>query len=179
MLLNVLQIPELGRSYSFDSPQWAIRSISRALGGEGVKAIVQYDLKRYDRLVQVNLQYEVHGYTQCARCMRSVLVVINGSEELFYDEDVTSKHSAKTEKDLKKIALEEEIDIEDLDIGWYQNGKLSLEDALCEAIVLEMPMRVHCGLSIVLAQEEEGCQNFETEIPKTSDNIFAKLLKIE
>ncbi|MEC7986411.1 MAG: hypothetical protein VX278_14695 [Myxococcota bacterium] len=178
MLLHVLKIPEIGVSYEYSSPKWALRAASTALDGEGIRAEVHYELERYGRRVIMQLKYDVQGYTICSRCNQRILVSMTGEESLAFDEDPGSGQQPKSEKDLNRISHEDEIEMEDLDIGWYQNGKLSLEDALCEAIVLGMPMRIYCALPIVKS-EQGDCQSFDQEIPKTSKNLFANFLKIE
>ena len=72
---------------------------------------------------------------------------------------------------------EHELHEEDLDIGWYEEGKIDLADVVCEAIVLDLPMVIHCDLDFVTKPNPQGCLVLEPRKENTLENLFADLLK--
>ena len=72
---------------------------------------------------------------------------------------------------------ENELHEEDLDIGWYEEGKIDLAHVVCEAIVLDLPMVTHCDLDFVTKPNPQGCLVLEPPKENTLENLFADLLK--
>ena len=77
------------------------------------------------------------------------------------------------------VELEEEIELQrdDLDIGWYEDGKLDIKNVICEAIVLSFPSRIHCKMKFAQAPTTGDCYTPPEKEERTLENMFADLFK--
>lgn len=88
--------------------------------------------------------------TGCDRCGEPVQVQLETKETLRYQpEDPSVPPGAEHEE----VELEED----DLDVGWYRDGTLSLADVVSEAIALALPMRNVC-------EDTAGCDARTTKL---------------
>lgn len=89
--------------------------------------------KGVDVAVQLDLAYR----TPCDRCGEPVDVRLESSETLRYQPE---EPVGATPGDPEEVELRED----ELDVGWYTDGTLSLADVVSEAIALALPMRNAC-----------------------------------
>jgi len=70
----------------------------------------------------------------CDRCLGRVEMRVDRGLDLFY-------------RPMSTIAREEEIEIspDELEVGFYSDPGIELDDVLCEQVILSVPMKVVCG----------------------------------
>ena len=116
--------------------------------------------------VLVDVQYSFSGVCVCVRCASPINIRFSDGEDLAYDpmEDI-------------EITEEQELDIDELDLGWYEDGKIDLSVVLCEAIVLSLPAKMYCGLDIVPEKPKGDCYTSPVKEERRLENMFANILK--
>ena len=82
--------------------------------------------------VRVDGHVDVSTVRACERCGEDVELALAVDPELEY---VPAQKGDEEELELES---------EDLDVGWYENGGLEMADVLCEALSLALPPRVVC-----------------------------------
>jgi uncharacterized metal-binding protein YceD (DUF177 family) len=165
MKINIQQITEQGMKHSFSTEEWVVASMETGLGGKILEATVALHLDRFAKRVQVEVEYSFIGSCLCTRCAQNIEIAFSGEESLLYDPLVLEE------------AEEQELHEEDLEIGWYEDGKLDLPTVICEAVVLSLPSRIYCDLEIVRRKAKEGCYTPPKQEERTLGNVFADLLK--
>ena len=126
---------------------------------------IEIDLDRYNKRIEARVQYTLTGIVLCSRCAQEIQTEYSGAESLLFDPSMDTQ--------------EEEIELqgEDLDIGWYEDGKLDIPTVICEAIVLSFPQRIHCKMDIVQIPASGDCYTPPEKEERTLENMFADLLK--
>jgi len=91
-------------------------------------------LPHTDGEVRVQGRYTVEMTAQCDRCLGSARFPLDAGFDLFY-------------RPASAIARDEEVAIDEgeVEIGFYQNGGLELEDILREQVLLALPMQKVCS----------------------------------
>ncbi len=151
MRIAVDELSTRGRDLTFSSEDaWALDASSIALDGEPSTLRGTMSIQRAARGVQVAVTAEAARPTICDRCGRPVTLRVSADEQLLFlpvdapgTSSVTGAAGFNSRKP-KEEAAEEELDEEDLDVGWYHDGALELADVLSEALALNLPMRVVC-----------------------------------
>jgi uncharacterized protein len=84
--------------------------------------------------IRIQGQYTVQMSARCDRCLGRATFPMEASFDLFY-------------RPATDIAREEEIEIDEgeTEIGFYEDGKLELEEVLRERILLALPMQRVCS----------------------------------
>ena len=150
---------------SFQKEDWVIAAFDDALDGSVKECSAQIELDRYNKRIEARVRYSLVGLISCSRCDQEIVVSYSGAESLLFDP------KSETEED------EVELQADDLDIGWYDDGKLDLKDVICETVVLSFPARIHCKMDIVRVQASGGCYEPPEKEERTLENMFADLLK--
>lgn len=165
MKLNIMQITTKGKAYSFSREDWVVSSLQEALGGTIEESQVQVELDRYDKRVEARVTYSLIGTVLCSRCAQDIQIAASGAETLLFEPCLETQDE------------EIELEGEDLDIGWYEDGKLDLSSVICEAAVLSLPNRMHCSMEMVRVRAEGDCYVPPKKEERTLENLFADLLK--
>ena len=131
MKINVMTITAQGMTRSFSTETWAMTAIEKALEGTVSEADIQVELERYDQRVVVDLRISFTGSCACMRCASPLGIRFSSQEELVYD---PVENIQKEE--------EEELDLDDLDLGWYEDGKIDLSVVICEEIIHTIPLTI-------------------------------------
>ena len=165
MKINIMQITERGMQYSSSEEDWILEAVDEALDGTVKECSAQIELDRYSKRVEARIRYLLVGTISCSRCAQDIEVSFSGAEVLLFDPKIESQEE------------EVELHVEDLDIGWYDDGKLDLKDVVCESVVLSFPDRVHCFMDVVRVPASGGCYTPPQKEERTLENMFADLLK--
>ena len=165
MKINIMRITQRGMPFSFTNEEWVVSALQEALEGTVKECSVNVELDRYEKRVEARTTYSLVGTILCSRCAQDIVIDVSGAETLLFEPFVES--------------AEEEVELtgEDLDIGWYEDGKLDLNSVICEAAVLSLPTRVHCGMEIVRVRAQGNCYTPPEKEERTLENLFADLLK--
>ncbi len=135
MNLIIDQIPERGRQIVLDTTtEWAMAAVSDTLGvlAESLSGKLQISSKA--GRVSVSGELNTSATCECERCGESFRLALPVEVELLFD---PAPSGAPVEE-------EEEVDEEELDIGWYQGNSLNLADVVTEAVALALPIRLEC-----------------------------------
>ena len=89
------------------------------------------------KAVDVEVGLRLAYRTACDRCGEPVEVQLESAETLRYQPDAPGSGGPS---DPEEVELSED----ELDVGWYTDGTLSLADVVSEAIALALPMRNAC-----------------------------------
>ena len=165
MKINIMQVTERGMQFSFSDEEWVVAAFDEALDGQVKECSAQVELDRYTKRIEARVRYSLVGSISCSRCSQNIEVSFSGAEILLFD--------PKTEPQDEEI----ELQVDDLDIGWYDDGKLDLKDVICEAVVLSFPSRIHCSMDVVRVPSSDGCYTPPQKEERTLENMFADLLK--
>ncbi|MGC6508206.1 MAG: hypothetical protein ACON4U_07295 [Myxococcota bacterium] len=79
----------------------------------------------------------------CARCGREIIWKNTAEVDLIYLPDPGGK-GMRNEKQLERIKQELELEYESMDIGHYQNGRISILDVIGEHVFMELPSVLRC-----------------------------------
>lgn len=110
---------------------WAERAASTALDGPPAELAVGLDLSVTAGVVFVSGSVRASVRRPCDRCGEPVILAVDEAVDLAYaPEGPTSE--------------QHQLTAGDLDLGWYHEGHLDLEEVLSEAIALALPSRVLC-----------------------------------
>lgn len=118
---------------------WVRAAVERALEVPGTAA-GQLHLSRTAGKVEVKGELQVTAAHPCERCGEDVPLALVAAVDLAF---LPSSHAPAAHHEL-------ELEAEDLDVGYYDDDTLDVEDLVCEAIALEMPSRVVC-------EDREAC----------------------
>lgn len=88
------------------------------------------------RAVPVTLQASASAPGSCDRCSEDLLVHVELDSTL----DFLPEPTSGPDRDDPEVELAED----ELDVGWYRDGHLSLPDILSEALALALPSRTVC-----------------------------------
>ncbi|MCB9677884.1 MAG: DUF177 domain-containing protein [Alphaproteobacteria bacterium] len=143
MRIRVEDIPVGGQEIEAGlETTWAREAVQEAMDAAPTTLSARFRLALADRKTDVAVRLVVHAEADglCDRCGEEVHRGVDLDTDLVYQPEPTS-------------VSEEEIELgeDDLDVGWYRDGHLSLPDILMEAVALELPSRVLCT-------DEEACE---------------------
>lgn len=136
------------------------------LHAEGTAQLLNHSLGEIR--VQGNLAVKMQA--TCDRCLETTAFPINSPFDLVY-----------MPAEGANAGGEEEVDREAIEVGYYEDGGLALNDVLREVVLLALPMRLVCsdackGICPVCGQNrnqgECGCQ------PRALDDRWSKLKEI-
>lgn len=130
----VENIPENGLDVRIDtSSDWAVEAAQVALEGSVQSVSGEARVSRRGARARVEGHLEAAALGVCARCGEDVELALSAEVDLAYVPVA------------KEGDEEQELEAEDLDVGWYAGGALELGDVICEALSLALPPRVSCA----------------------------------
>lgn len=136
MLVVVDQIPDDLRRLEVDGgAAWVGLAAGRALELPISGFSGHLSLHRAKRVVEVEGELKVAAQATCERCGEDTTL------DLAVPVDLTYEPAAAPDPEDDELELDER----ELDVGFYNDGKLDLEDVVCEAVTLAMPPRVVCA----------------------------------
>lgn len=113
---------------------WVRRAVERAIEAEGDASGTLLFMREVSKVVVTGTLGVTSKALPCERCGEMVPVA--------YDVDVDLTYLPVTQAPNAHIELELQED--DLDVGYYEDDEISVEDLVCEAIALELPARIEC-----------------------------------
>ncbi|MBX2803654.1 MAG: DUF177 domain-containing protein [Myxococcales bacterium] len=141
MRIPVEGIPDAGRQVAFSLREaWATEAATLSLDHppttlEGLLSI-ELASKRAG-LVRVQAQVRAEAASECDRCGEDCTLLVDETSTLLYAPEESGGDAFD--------GGELELSADDLDLGWYAAGEISLSDVLREAIALALPARVVCA----------------------------------
>ena len=140
MRIRVEDIPAAGRQVTAAlSDGWAREAARDALDAAPTTLEAEFRIRKgaRDRDAEVALRVRTTAPGSCDRCGEDLVWVLSFESDLRYSPEPT---------DVSEVRAEEEVELEedDLDVGWYRDGHLSLPDVLREAVALALPSRIVC-----------------------------------
>lgn len=167
MIVNIMQLTEKATKYSFSHEEWVIKALQEGLEGNVQQASVDVSLTRKEKRVEAIVNVSISGTCACTRCAQDLEIQCSFAETLHYD-PISQEYEE-----------EDELDVDELDIGWYEEGKLDLSAVICEVVVLSLPTRIHCSTELVTKKPEGACYVPPKEEERTFENLFAEIVKID
>ena len=158
-------IPAPGREIHFGLAEgWAVEAATTSLDRAPARLAGSVTLNRANAtnphgtrgVVIVDVKADTGAPATCDRCGEECELAVSTEIRLLYAPDETDGaafdgisiadlHPASEAPGTKSGV---ELDVEDLDLGWYTKGELPLGDVLCEALALATPTRVVCADSV-------------------------------
>lgn len=156
-------IPAPGREVPFGlSDAWAVEAATTSLDRPPSRLVGSFLLNRANAtnpggtrgVVIVDVKADTGAPATCDRCGEECELAVNTEIRLLYAPEETEGaafdgislndlHPSSESPSSKRTDVE--LDVEDLDLGWYSKGELPLGDVLCEALALATPTRVVCA----------------------------------
>lgn len=140
MKILVEGIPSAGREIELGLGRaWAVEAASIALDGPPTVLEGLIELRRATSkgVVLVDVKATASTAAICDRCGEACLRITQVDAHLLY---------APEEKGSEAYdGGEVELEAEDLDLGWYAEGEIALDDVLREALTLALPSRTTCA----------------------------------
>ena len=177
MNLNVSIIPASGITIALTlAEEWVVNAIKTAVNSECVQIDGDLVVNKYDARITVDISISLTIIQNCSRCVVPLHVKLAGHEHLTYEPEVINTSPEITNiKQLEKIKEEIELHEDDMDIGWYSNGKLCVEDVLSETITLITPSRFHCDMKNTTRTKKGKCVKYKGDDEPLTYNPFANL----
>ncbi|MCB9689111.1 MAG: DUF177 domain-containing protein [Alphaproteobacteria bacterium] len=140
MKILVEGIPSAGREIDVGlGDPWAVEAAAVALDGPPSALRGQIGVRRATTkgVVLVDVSVTASARATCDRCGEPCLRTTTADSHLLY---------APEEKGTEAYdGGEVELEAEDLDLGWYTDGEIILDDVLREALTLALPSRTTCA----------------------------------
>ena len=168
MNVPVHHITEQGYTAAFKDDSWLRDAAQQAIKGELVSLSANFSITRAQQRVAIDLSYHVHSKMPCMRCAHAITLKLKRAQTLYYEP--MSQEDREEELELQE---------EDLDIGWDDDGKIDLGVVLCEAITLDLPMVIHCACDFVVEKNPEGCLQENKIEERSLENLFVDLFKTQ
>jgi uncharacterized metal-binding protein YceD (DUF177 family) len=112
---------------------WVRSAVERAVEAPGNASGTLLFIREGSR-VTVTGSLDVTSSLPCERCLEAVPLALDVDVDLIF---VPASQAPSAH-------IEVELEENDLDVGYFENDELSVEDLVCEAIALEMPTRIVC-----------------------------------
>lgn len=154
---NVRRIPVTGIPLGIQANTPGLsESIQEMLGCELLEIDAPIRIQSNNGLLKLHGQLSVSLGLYCARCGSEICWNSSSAMTMLYAPDPGGKN-LRTEKQLEKIQMEVELENEDLDIGWYQDGRISILDAIAEYLFMQIPSTIRCEMEGVIRKTEGEC----------------------
>ena len=142
---NVSRIPPHGVSIRLHIDTPSLVDVIEEMHGYDVEELTGQLLVCKDERGEVSITGQLHVTFNaiCARCGRDIQWKNSGEVDLVYLPDPGGK-GMKNEKQLERIRQELELEYDSMDIGHYQNGRISILDAIGEHVFMELPSVLRC-----------------------------------
>ena len=134
MRIAVATIPGEGRELPIDSTvDWAVAAAHTALEASPQSLSGTLRLSRENRTVHAQGNATAVAPRHCARCGEAFLLAVDATIDLTYMPESNPSDE-----------VERELDLNELDVGWYREQHIDTGDILSEALALAMPTRLVC-----------------------------------
>lgn len=134
--ITVSNLPPNGARFAFDAAApWALRATAIALDAEPRSLTGALVVVATGGRVDVTGHVAASAARVCERCGEDAVVVVDTDVVLAYEPAAAVDDDVDTDVELADSKL---------DLGWYENDTLNLEDVVCEAVLLGVPVRVVC-----------------------------------
>jgi len=121
---------------------WALAAASSALEGEVVSLSGKLHIDRTPQGVAVDVSVVAEADRICDRCGQPNRLRVAADERLSYVP--AGRPTAAEGRQVNQSEADDELEEEELDIGWFHDGELIPGDVLSEALALNLPARVVC-----------------------------------
>ncbi len=141
MRIRVEDIPASGRQVTAGlSETWARTAVAEALEAQPseLEAAFAVETGPQEGEADVHLRVAFVAPGLCDRCGEDLQQRIAFESDLRYRPEETEASAARPDEEV-------ELGEDDLDVGWYRDGHLSLPDVLREAVALALPSRIVCS----------------------------------
>jgi uncharacterized metal-binding protein YceD (DUF177 family) len=132
-------IPTAGREIPLSLRQpWAVDAATNALElrPDRLDGMITLQKATGKGVVRVGVRATASAETACDRCGEPCTLAADVDTVLLY---------APSESEGKAFEGEIELDADELDVGWYTEGHIALDEVLQEALALALPPRVVCA----------------------------------
>ena len=172
MKILVEGIPSAGVEVTFglgDKKSWAIDAATTALDRAPTRLAGKIELnKASDKgVVMVTIRAQAAGDATCDRCAEPCELVVEADGRLLYGPEERGSEAYD--------GGELELEADELELGWYSRGELSLEDVLREALALALPARVTCTDTVECDKRTDAL----LAAPRAADGPFAVLARLK
>jgi uncharacterized metal-binding protein YceD (DUF177 family) len=136
----VEDIPAAGQQVAVGlEASWARDAVFEALDTPPTDLSASFALALGEREghVDVRLAVETAAPGVCDRCGEDLQMHLAFESDLRYCPEETGASTGRPDEEI-------ELGEDDLDVGWYRDGHLSLSDVLREAVALALPSRIVC-----------------------------------
>ena len=150
MRIVVAELPRGGRQIPVDATvDWIVEAASEALEAvpSRLDGVLDFSFPARAMRVDVRCRIQAEADRGCDRCGESAGVVVGCDELLLYFRAGAAE----------EVSAEVELDAEDLEVGWYEDGVIDAASVLREALTLAMPSRVLC-------ENAEDCERRTVEL---------------
>jgi DUF177 domain-containing protein len=122
---------------------------------------------------EIHIQGHIGGRlgAECDRCLAKVEMPVERDFDLYY-------------RPLETIAHEEEVEVpaDELNVGFFSDSGIALEDVVTEQIILSVPMKVVCrvdcrGLCPMCGADRNRVDCGCATLPSRADSPFSSLLE--
>ena len=153
---NVSRIPPHGVSIRIHKDTPNLVDVIEEMHGYAVEELKGQLLVCMDERgeVSINGPLEVTFNAICGRCGREIQWNNAGEVDLIYLPDPGGK-GMKNEKQLERIRQELELEYDSMDVGHYQDGRISILDAIGEHVFMELPSVLRCASEGVKGESAE------------------------
>ena len=170
MKIPIHHITERGYHQVCQDESWLREAAQKAIEGDIVDVFADFSLKRVEQRVSVGLSYRLRAKKACMRCVYLIGLHLEHHQILHYDPIPEDGGAGEEELELLDV---------DLDIGWYEEGKIDLAIVVCEAMTLALPMVIHCSSDFVVEKNPDGCLQENKIEERTLENLFVDLFKTQ
>ena len=139
MRIAVEGIPAAGREIPLSLRQsWAVDAATTALDvrPDRLDGVITLQRATGKGLVRVGVRATATAESVCDRCGEACTLTAEVDTVLLY---------APSESEGRAFEGEIELDADDLDVGWYTDAQIALDEILQEALALALPTRVVCA----------------------------------
>lgn len=140
MRIPVEGIPAVGRRIDFGlRDEWAFIATEGSLERPPVSlsgALALSIASKRNGVIRVEASIQASTRVVCDRCGEECELVVTESSVLLY----APEESGGGAYDGGEI----ELSVDDLDLGWYQQGEIDLANVVREAVALALPVRIVC-----------------------------------
>lgn len=176
MEINVSTIPPHGKRIPLSlSVDWVCRSFEEGAEGKCTTLSGSILLENHQSRITVKVEFESTCVLECGRCLTPVRVQINGNQNLVYVPEVKTPSVNPNTKHANKVHEEIELSEDDMNLGWYEDGRINVEQVFCEAVSLSSPNRVFCSTKGVTRITKGECVSFKGDDEPLVYNPFANL----
>jgi uncharacterized metal-binding protein YceD (DUF177 family) len=135
--ISVENLPARGLELTASkSDSWALSAAVDALGAEPIALAVHVTVYQLDSAVRVRGSATAEFHTACHRCAGAISVAVGGDLDLIYRTEGT-------------VPLELELEIDDMDVGFFDGRGLEMDAVIAEYFALQLPDVLRCDSSSV------------------------------